>query len=368
MRVLMLSKACIVGIYQRKLEEMAKLENVHLRVLVPPFWRDERGTTALERAYIEGYELCVTPMRFNGNFHLHYYPHFATHVREFQPDIIHIDEEPYNLATWLALRASNRYSKAKTLFFSWQNLIRNYPPPFSWFEKKTLKTVDHALMGTQSAAKVWQEKGYQGGMTVVPQFGADPDLFKPRLRPDPNKPITIGYVGRLVSEKGIDILLRAVYQLQDLPWKLEIVGSGPELEALQKLVQELTLEARVCFIGWMPSVELPHLYERLDIVVIPSQTRPNWKEQFGRVIIEAMASEVVVIGSDSGAIPDVIGDGGIIFPEGNTEALATQIRQLILDYDKRIDLAGRGRQRVLNHFTQAQVAKQTVEVYQSLLR
>jgi len=134
MRVLMLSKACVVGAYQRKLEEMARLPDIELRVLVPPSWRDDRGELALERAHVEGYDLRVTPIRFNGHFHAHYYPRFGQEVRAFRPDIVHIDEEPYNLATWHALWHARR-SGARTLFFSWQNIARRYPPPVAWLEQ-----------------------------------------------------------------------------------------------------------------------------------------------------------------------------------------------------------------------------------------
>ena len=83
MRVLMVSKACIVGIYQRKLEAIAKL-GVNLRVLVPPSWKDERGEQKLERIYTEGYQLIEVPIRFNGYFHLHHYPTIGEHIRDFQ--------------------------------------------------------------------------------------------------------------------------------------------------------------------------------------------------------------------------------------------------------------------------------------------
>ena len=96
MRVLMLSKACIVGIYQPKLEAIAGL-GVDLTVLAPPSWADERGVQHLERAHTTGYQLREIPIRFNGNFHLHHYPTLGREIRRVKPQIVHIDEEPYNL-------------------------------------------------------------------------------------------------------------------------------------------------------------------------------------------------------------------------------------------------------------------------------
>ena len=107
MRVSMLSKACIVGIYQRKLEAIAR-QGVELTALVPPSWQDERGEQALERSYTEGYRLRTIPIRFNGSYHLHHYPTLGAQLRAARPDIVHIDEEPYNLATWQALYQARR--------------------------------------------------------------------------------------------------------------------------------------------------------------------------------------------------------------------------------------------------------------------
>jgi len=365
MRVLMLSKACVVGTYQRKLEEMARLPEVTLRVLVPPEWRDpDRGTLPLERVYVEGYDLRVTPLRFNGHFHLHYYPQFGQQVRDFRPDIVHIDEEPYNLATWHALWHARR-AGAKTLFFSWQNINRRYPWPVRLGERWVLRTVDYAVAGTESAARIWHAKGYQGPLAVIPQFGIDPDLFRPPPRPRAGATFTVGFVGRLVEQKGGALLLDGLAQL-DGAWHLDIIGDGPEKSALMNQARRLGIAERVTC-GTLPSTRMPGYYQGIDVLVVPSLTRPNWKEQFGRVIVEAMACGAPVIGSSSGAIPEVIGDAGLIFPEGNVAALVDRLRQVLRSPEVRRDLATRGRERVLERYTQAQVAAQTVEVYRTML-
>ena len=105
----------------------------------------------------------------------------------------------------------------------------------------------------------------------------------------------------------------------------------------------------------------------MDAMALPSLTRKNWKEQFGRVLIEAMACEMPVIGSDSGEIPNVIGDAGLVTPEGDAQALAAALARLGADPALRADLARRGRQRVLDRFTQEQVARRTAALYQEVL-
>ncbi len=364
MRVLMVCKACVVGAYQRKLEEIARHADVVLRVLVPPSWRDAaRGPLALERAYTRGYELRVTPVRFNGNFHLHYFPRLGAELRAFRPQIVHIDEEPYNVATWHALWLA-RKAGARTLFFSWQNIARRYPPPFRWGEAWVLRHVDYALVGTQSAAEVWRAKGYRGPLAVVPQFGVDPQLFSPPPQPRAPHVPTVGFVGRLVEEKGGADLLRALSRVR-APWRLAVVGEGPQKPLLQALAARLGVAERVHFTV-LPSTQMPDFYRRIDVLAVPSRTRPNWKEQFGRVIVEAMACGVAVVGSDSGAIPDVIGGAGVVFSEGDVDALAAHLQTLLTTPSLRQKLGTQGRKRVLAHFTQAQIAAQTVSVYRAL--
>lgn len=365
MRVLMVSKACVVGAYQKKLEELARLPKMELTVVVPPFWRDERGTLQLERQHTTGYELVVEPMALNGQFHLHFYPGLGKRIRRLRPDLVHIDEEPYNVATAHALWLSRR-AGAKSLFFSWQNILRHYPLPFRMLERYVLSHVDYAIVGNQESRLVWRAKGYQGPVAVIPQFGVDPEAFRPAPRPA-GRGFIVGYTGgRLVEEKGVDLLLDALAGLEGT-WRAYVLGGGPAREALQSQARRLGLSHRVSFDAQIPSSQMPAYYRQLDALVLPSRTRPNWKEQFGRVLVEAMASGVPVIGSDSGEIPHVIGDAGLIFPEGEVDILRAHLLRLMGDPDLRTDLAHRGRERVLARFTQARVAAQTYRVYRSML-
>lgn len=365
----MVSKACLVGTYQRKLEEIAKFEDIDLTVVTPPTWRDERGTIQLERAHTEGYALYVEPIALNGHFHLHFYPTLGRVIKRVQPDIVHIDEEPYNLATWHALWLARR-AGAKALFFTWQNIGRRYPPPFSWGERWVLHQADYGIAGTEGAAQVWRAKGYTGALAVIPQFGVDTGFFSPSSNAHKDKDeeiFTIGYAGRLVPEKGIDLLLNAAAELPaGHDWQIEILGSGPERAALQTLVGKLSIMDQVSFTAWAPSDQMPDFYRRIDVLVLPSRTRPNWKEQFGRVLIEAMACGTPVIGSNSGAIPEVTGGAGVIFPENDIDALRDALAELIEDRQTRRRLSEAGRTRAGAHFTHAQIATKTVQVYRKM--
>lgn len=363
MRVLMLSKACIVGIYQPKLEAIAR-RGVELTVLVPPSWRDERGAQQLERSFTAGYTLRPIPIRFNGSFHLHHYPTLAREISQLRPQIVHIDEEPYNLATWQALRLARR-AGVNSLFFTWQNIPRRYPPPFSWGERWVMRRADYAIAGTATAADVLRGKGYRGPLRTIPQFGTSETLFAPPQTKS-QRAFTIGYIGRIVPEKGIGILLRAAAQLGG-DWRMRLIGGGSALDEAQALAQALGVADRLTFAGQLPSAELPAEYHQIDVLVLPSLTRPNWKEQFGRVLIEAMASGVPVIGSDSGAIPGVIAEAGLIVPEGDVDALARALADLRDQPTLRSALSEQGRARFLANFTHEQVAASTVAVYREML-
>lgn len=395
MRVLMVSKALVVGAYQRKAEEIARL-GIDLTVLIPPKWHDRRGQQHAERQHTEGYQLQIVPVRFNGSFHWHYYPTLSHVLDAVQPDILHMDEEPYNLATWMGLQAARRRGIPAT-FFTWQNLYRAYPPPFRWFEQANYRIAPIAIAGNRSAADVLRRKGYRGDVQIFPQFGVDPTIYHPaapkRIPPNtptqhstttntsaaataapiiatgthsPPRPMQIGYAGGLLPEKGVDLLVRACAELRG-EWQLHLVGGGSETADLRKLATAMECAAQVTFHGRIESGQMPAFYRTLDVLVLPSRTTPSWKEQFGRVLIEAMASGVTVVGSSSGEIPHVLGLSGLIFPENSVEGLRVALQQLLNSPAERQRLAASGRQRVLDHYTMQHIARETVDVYTKLV-
>jgi glycosyltransferase involved in cell wall biosynthesis len=366
MRILMVSKALVTGVYQKKLEELAALPDLELLAVVPPFWAESRvGAIPLKRMFTSGYELAVEEMRFNGRHHLHYYPGLGKQMRRFKPDLVHIDEEPYNLVCAQATRLARR-ARARTIFFTWQNLDRRYPPPFSIFERYCYSRASAALAGNEDAKRVLIRKGFQKPVEVVPQFGVDPEFFSPRPRLRDGNEFTIGYYGRLVPEKGIDTLVEAVSQLPPTARAI-IVGGGESLASLRELALRLGVAELIEFRGPIPAETIPDFLAELDVVVVPSRTRPNWKEQFGRVIIEAMACQTPVIGSNSGEIQRVIDNPNLVFPEGDSRALAARIQSLIDDPERTRQLGLAGRQRVLDHYTQARIAAATYRVYERVL-
>lgn len=371
MRILMLSKALVVGAYQQKAAELAALPGVELTLAVPPSWRERGvGVLKLERRFTHGYRLAVLPIRFNGHHHLHYYPTFAQLVAAVRPQVLHIDEESFNLATFLALRAGVRYG-ARCCFYNYANIERRYPPPFAAFERYAFRHAAHALAANQEAAAIIRRHGYRGPLSVLPQFGVDPQIFAPSdVQPTTDEsatvppPFVVGYVGRLVAQKGVLDLVEALALLPQI--RLRLIGDGVQRSAISERARQLGVSARLELGagGWTSDV--PSALRRLDALVLPSHTTRTWKEQFGRVLVEAMSCGVPVIGSSSGEIPHVIGDAGLVYPEGDVPALAAALRRLVDDPVLRADLSRRGRARVLERYTQAGLARQYYDIYRSI--
>ena len=117
----------------------------------------------------------------------------------------------------------------------------------------------------------------------------------------------------------------------------------------------------------VPHSDVPDLLAAIDVLTLPSRTLPRSKEQFGRVLIEGMAAGCVVIGSDSGAIPEVIGDAGLVFPENDVEGLAAALRRVLGDPGLAASLRAAGRRRVKERYTWDAVAARIVECYRRLV-
>jgi glycosyltransferase involved in cell wall biosynthesis len=369
MRVVMISKTFVASTSQRKLEELAKCPGIELTLMTPAYWLSDDGSKqVLEPLYTNGYRMIITPMVFNGHFHIYYYPQLKKIMREVRPEILHIDEEPYNFATFQAMRLA-RQQKISALFVAWQNIYRSYPPPFRQVELYNYRHANLALAGNLDVAEVLKRKGFRGPVRVLP-LSVDPDIYRrtePRSQRATDSPFTIGYIGRLVEPKGLTLLVEALPALPEY-CRVVFIGHGPMKSELEELATHLGVVNRVIFKDAVPPLDVPRQMQQIDVFVLPSLTRPNWMEQFGRVLIEAMACETPVIGSSSGEIPRVIGDAGLIFPEGNAQELATRIRQLLDNPELYTQLATSGRQRVLEQYTQERIAQQIYEAYQEMTR
>ncbi len=249
----------------------------------------------------------------------------------FDPDVVLALDEAYCLSTYQLVRWAHSRMKP-ALFLSCQNIDRPLPMPFKRIESSVLKTASGGWFLNDDALDRAKARGFAdvGQVIPLPINPKDYPLIG-ESAPEPvfsqpfqvTTPLTIGYAGRLVPEKGLETLILACDQTRD---RLLIVGEGPERQRLEDLAAGTGIESE--WLGSIPSDQMPEVYSKMDVLVLPSLETPRWKEQFGRVLVEAMASGVPVVGSRSGEIPKVIGEAGLLFDPGNTQSLANQLKSL----------------------------------------
>ena len=288
-------------------------------------------------------------------------------LRRHKPHLIDLNAEPYSVACTEVLLLRNWFApQAQVVLQTCQNIFHRYPPPFNWMERRALKKVAAAYACSETARELLEAKGFEKAAPVVP-FGVDTESFI-RRTPTNGETLIIGFVGRMLPGKGLNILAGALAQIAQQEWKILLVGDGPERTAFELALVRAGLIDRAEFVGAVSYDDVPGFYQRMDVLVVPTQTTKRIREQFGRVIIEAMASGVPVIGSTCGAIPEVVDQAGIVVPEGDPQALADALQRVLTNIKLREDLAQAGRLRVEQHYSWERVADQTYELYRQVMK
>ena len=379
MRVLVLSHSYIMKPYRRKFALIAERPDVTLRVVVPSRWYESFQEIVFEPEPDTSCEECPCPIRFSGYGSRFYYrgdvkPHF----RDFQPDIIHLEEEAWSLNALQTVRLKRRYSPESRFIFRTSLSIpikQRFGILPVWIERQVFRETDRAFPLSRNAGEILVERGYTGKQTPFPN-GVDlrhfykMDVSQLRDSLGVRDCFVVGYVGRLLQMKGIATLLEAFAGLvrrdSTRDYKLLMVGRGEDKPDFQRVAETLGISERVLWIDGVPPEEVAAYINCMDVLVLPSRTTAGWVEFFGRVLIEGMACEVPVIGSDSGEIPSVIADAGLVFREDDAEGLAGCMHQIADDTTLRADLVTRGLERVKD-FTWETIAANTYQVYQELL-
>jgi glycosyltransferase involved in cell wall biosynthesis len=398
-KVLLISHTCQSRTEgQPRAYELAALPGIDLQVLVPNRWRRYgtwRTAETPESARF-GFKVGRVSLPWAGRAqgYLHFYLELGTLLKTFRPDIIDLWEEPWSLISAQTCALRNwLLPGARIVSETEQNISRKLPPPFEQFRGYTLANANFVVGRSAGALDVVRDKGYRGPAAVIGN-GVDTNLFRPfsaaaREAERKKQGLTgfvVGYVGRLVKEKGLMDLLDAM-TLCPPDVSLLFVGSGPFLASLQHKAAEsfpdsrlaapadyapsadlVAAGSRVRFLAGRSLEELPAVMNALDALVLPSHTGPTWKEQFGRVIIEAHACGLPVIGSDSGAIPEVVGDGGLIAAERSPAAIARAIGRLASLPDRGRSLGDRGREQVARHYRWQQIAARLNDIYQEVVQ
>ena len=371
--ILTVGHSYVVGLNRRLAHEMAVAGAGQWQVTAaaPRAYAGDLGR--LELSPVDGEACRVVPI----DAHLDRSPHLMVYgglwqLLRSQPwDVVHCWEEPYVAAA--AQIASLAPSASRFVFATFQNLAKTYPPPFNWMERKVLRRADgwiafgHTVHEAQSPRVAYRALPSR----VIPP-GVDTRAFRPdasaraRIRADrgwnEQTPV-VGFAGRFVPEKGLSVLTAALAQVST-PWRAIFVGGGPERAALQAF--SAAYPGRVSIASNVPHHEMPAYYAAMDVLCAPSQTTVRWREQFGRMLIEAMACGVPVVASRSGEIPHVVGDAGVLLPEADAAQWSAALTALLPDAAARRDLADRGLRRARTGFAWPTVARQHLEFFEEL--
>lgn len=372
MKVLVIGHTYISKIGREKWKELVRLFDVELKIVVPKIWKDYLFTIKYEDQRDDELDIGARTVFFSGKEAAHFYLSLTFLLNSFKPDILHVEEGTDALSFFQALSAKRIFShRSKSLFFTWMNWEKKLSFPFTFFEKHNLKYADAAIAGNSDAKMILQKKGFMKPISVMPLLGIDSNVFSKRdesqLRSELGlNGFVIGFLGRFVPEKGVLDLIDAASMIQK-DFQLLFIGGGTLENEMKKRAEEKGIASRMIIVPSIPHTEVPRHLNCMDVLVLPSYTVPHWKEQFGQVLVQAMSCEVPVIGSSHAEIPRVINDAGLVFQEKNVDALASKLDQIISDENLRNNLKVKGRQRVLDNYTNTKIAEQTYQVYRSLL-
>jgi glycosyltransferase involved in cell wall biosynthesis len=290
-------------------------------------------------------------------------------LQTHRPHLIDLNHEPYSVACAELLTLCGWFApNVPIVMQTAQNIHHTYPPPFSWLEQRAFRRVAGAYACSETVVEVLRAKGFTKPAPIVP-FGVSTEAFRPRPAGSKRSdgPLTIGFVGRMLPGKGLNVLAAALEKLKSEEWRLLVVGDGSECIEFEQRLTAAGLSDRAVYTGAINFDLVPAYFHQMDMLVLPTETTKRMREQFGRVLVEAMASGVPVIGSTCGAIPEVIGDAGLVFTEGDADALAGELRRMLSAEDLRERLVVAGLERV-KRYSWERVAEKTYELFRQVLK
>lgn len=339
--------------------------------IAPDRYHADFGPIAAGGAAGQALELRTLPLRFGRSPHLMRYAGLGAAMAGSW-DVVHAWEEPYVAAG--AQIAAATPASAKLVFASFQNIAKRYPWPLSSFEQRSMTRADGWIaFGELVHTTLASRPGYRDKPSRVITPGVDVDAFRPdadagahtrrQLGWADTAPV-VGFLGRFEPQKGIAVLCQALEGLST-PWHALFVGGGSLEPSLRSF--EARHPSRVRVITGVRHGEVSRWLNAMTLLCAPSQTTSEWKEQFGRMLVEAMACGIPVAGSTSGEIPRVIGDAGVVVPEGDTGAWTSMIAALLEDTRTRRAYAARGLARARERFAWPVIARAHLDWFEAVL-
>jgi phosphatidyl-myo-inositol dimannoside synthase len=374
-RILSIGHSYVVALNRRLADEMAKVgsEDWDVTAVAPEFMPGDLRPIAVESLADEACKLVTLPMKFSSKPHLMYYGGLRRVMNSEPWDIVHIWQEPFTVAGWQCAMLAPK--SAQVVVSTFQNIPKNYPPPFCWMERAALRRSNGWIAFGESIRQTLQDRiVYRECPHRVIPVGVDTEKFSPDRESGRQVSVqlgwhtqdipAVGYLGRFIPEKGLDILMQVLDSI-DRPWRALFVGGGPMEGALREWAEKHAPRVRI--VTGVAHDQVPAYLNAMDMLIAPSQTGKAWREQLGRMLLEAFACGVPVVGSDSGEIPAVIGSAGRVVAEKDFDAWKSTIEELLSSSVVREDLSQRGRAEALNRFAWRVVATSHLQFFETLL-
>lgn len=294
----------------------------------------------------------------------------------FKPDIIHVENDPWAAVFWQATFCRARYApRARMVITAKKNTYRRYPGPAGWLKdrlaRRGLARVDHVIAASAMTADLYRQTfGVPAArITVIHHLGVDTAVFAPADgRNGRAGRVTVGYCGRLEAHKGLADLIEATGRARaatGIDITLSLLGEG-SLEAM--LAAEAARHEWVEVLPTVTQAAVADFLRRLDIFALPARVLPDHQEHDAHALLEALACGVASVGTRSGIIPEILGDGtGLLATPGEPESIADALVTLAADPARRAEHGRRGREKALRDFSLAAVAERKIEVYEHVL-
>jgi glycosyltransferase involved in cell wall biosynthesis len=373
-KLLTLGHSYVVSLNRRLAHEMSVAGQGRWDVTcaAPRYFHGENDLSpiALEPTVNDAYRLQPVDAHLTSRVHVFSYGRELRSLLSQPWDMVHAWEEPYILAGWEVSRWVQK--RTKLVYRTAQSNPKVYPPPFSWFERSSMARACGWMCSGQTVEENLRHRpGYETPHLLSP-LGVDLDTFKPnpsqraaalsKLNWNESGPPVVGYIGRFIPAKGLRILMQALDAAKS-PWRALFLGGGRLEPELRKWAKGHGDRVRILRV---PHDDVPAYLNAMDLLCAPSQTTPSWREQFGRMLVEAFACGIPVIGSDSGEIAKVLGDAGVVVGESNVAGWTRAIQDLIASPEKRRDRGIRGLDLAKSRYAWPVVARQYLAFFDRL--